>query len=75
MVAQSVVTRGRSSATKLCVVARRISALILAALARPVHGYTETDRNPADDPSSAAGQSALRDACGGLGQTALRNAD
>ena len=46
-----VVTRGRSSSYLLHTTVRRIGALILAALARPVYGYTETDRNPADNPT------------------------
>ena len=46
-----VVTRGRSSSQLLHVVVRRIGALVLAALARPIYGFTETDRNPADNPT------------------------
>eukprot|EP00959_Pyramimonas_sp_CCMP1952_P046958 980263-Pyramimonas_sp.AAC.1 len=49
-----VITRGRSSSYILHTSVRRIGALILAALARPVYGYTKTDRNPADNPSRAA---------------------
>ncbi|CAK0819392.1 unnamed protein product, partial [Prorocentrum cordatum] len=48
-----VITRGRPLPTILHVVVRRIGALVLAALARPVHGYAETDRNPADHPTRA----------------------
>eukprot|EP00959_Pyramimonas_sp_CCMP1952_P303026 6340528-Pyramimonas_sp.AAC.1 len=49
-----VITRGRPLSTILHVVVRRIGALVLATLARPVHGYTETDRNPADHPTRSA---------------------
>ena len=50
-----VISRGRSSSHLLNAAVKRISALVLAASARPIYGYTETDKNPADDPSRAIG--------------------
>ena len=46
-----VATRSRSSSHLLNVVVKRMSVLVLAALAKPYYGYSETDRNPADHPS------------------------
>ena len=46
-----VVTKGRSSSHVLNVVVKRICVLVLASLCRPIYGYSETDRNPADAPS------------------------
>ncbi|CAK0870953.1 unnamed protein product, partial [Prorocentrum cordatum] len=54
-----VISRGRSSSHLLNAAVKRISALVLAASARPIYGYTETDKNPADDPSREGGMSAL----------------
>ncbi|CAK0812662.1 unnamed protein product, partial [Prorocentrum cordatum] len=52
-----VISRGRSSSHLLNAAVKRISALVLAASARPIYGYTETDKNPADDPSREGGMS------------------
>ena len=50
-VALGVATRCRSSSYLLNAVTKKMCTLTLAALARPIYGYSETDRNPADHPT------------------------
>ena len=66
-----VISRGRSSSHVLNIAVKRISALNLAASARPVYGYTETDRNPADDPSRSDGGGMKGSAHGETAQDSL----
>eukprot|EP00959_Pyramimonas_sp_CCMP1952_P088423 1849765-Pyramimonas_sp.AAC.1 len=49
-----VVTKGTSSSHVLNVVVKRICVLVLASLRRPIDGYPQTDRIPADAPSRRA---------------------
>ena len=44
----AVLSKHRSSAYLLNAVARRISALELAAFVTPLYGFTPSERNPAD---------------------------
>eukprot|EP00959_Pyramimonas_sp_CCMP1952_P362328 7588393-Pyramimonas_sp.AAC.1 len=49
-----VVAKFRSSSHVLNVVVKRICVPVLASLRRPIYGYSEVDRNPADAPSRRA---------------------
>jgi hypothetical protein len=50
-VAQSVMTRGRTTSTRLRYLLRRLNALVLAMDAAPGYAYVHTAANPADAPS------------------------
>jgi hypothetical protein len=50
-VAQSVMTRGRTTSTRLRYLLRRLNALVLAMDAAPGFAYVHTAANPADAPS------------------------
>jgi hypothetical protein len=50
-VAQSVMTRGRTTSTRLRYLLRRLNALVLAMDALPGYAYVHTAANPADAPS------------------------